>query len=135
MTNDHCWDKAADRAGQLDRPVLPEPDVRRRSPLAFRKEQAWPFVDGQVSVAKLAKQPFAAEGVGLGLGAVALAKCGPSTRGAQARIDAALAGHGCEGLEVFLRNARLDWVANLIDGFSAAHAGTMPVDLVEAATR
>jgi hypothetical protein len=34
-----------------------------------------------------------------------------------------------------LRNAGLDWAADLIDGFSTAHAGTMPMDLVEAAKR
>jgi type IV secretion system protein VirB4 len=71
----------------------------------------------------------------LGLGAVALALCGTSAPGTQARIDAALAEHGCEGFEAFLRNAGLDWAADRIDGFSTAHAGTMPMDLVEAAKR
>jgi hypothetical protein len=47
----------------------------------------------------------------------------------------ALAGHGCEGFEDFLRNAGPDWAADLIDGFSTAHAGTMRMDLMEAAKR
>ena len=51
----------------------------------------------------------------LGLGPAALALCGASDPAAQARIDAIVAEHGCDRLaEAFLRDAGLDWAAELM---------------------
>lgn len=51
----------------------------------------------------------------LGLGPVALALCGASDPAAQARIDAVLAEYGRDPFaEAFLRDAGLDWAAELI---------------------
>jgi len=51
----------------------------------------------------------------LGLGPVGLALCGSSDPAAQARIDAVLSGHGHDGFaEAFLRDAGLDWAADVI---------------------
>ena len=51
----------------------------------------------------------------LGLGPVALALCGASDPAAQARIDAILAEHGRDRFaEAFLRDAGLDWAAELM---------------------
>jgi type IV secretion system protein TrbE len=55
----------------------------------------------------------------LGLGPVALALCGSSDPAAQARIDAILAEHGhAHFAEAFLRDASLDWAADLAVEFS-----------------
>ncbi len=54
----------------------------------------------------------------LGLGPIALALCGSSDPAAQARIDAAIAEHGRDRFaEAFLRNAGLDWAADLAADF------------------
>jgi type IV secretion system protein VirB4 len=51
----------------------------------------------------------------LGLGPIALALCGASAPAAQKRIDAALGRSGREGFaEAFLRDAGLDWAAELL---------------------
>ncbi|MDE8652480.1 conjugal transfer protein TrbE [Novosphingobium album (ex Liu et al. 2023)] len=56
----------------------------------------------------------------LGLGPVALALCGSSDPAAQARIDAILAERGHEHFaEAFLRDAGLDWAADLAADFPA----------------
>jgi type IV secretion system protein VirB4 len=56
----------------------------------------------------------------LNLDAVALAFCGASDPGAQARIDAVLADHGTARFaEQWLREAGLDWAADLAADFSA----------------
>ncbi|QUT05563.1 conjugal transfer protein TrbE [Sphingobium phenoxybenzoativorans] len=54
----------------------------------------------------------------LGLGPIALALCGSSDPAAQARIDAAIAEHGRDRFaEAFLRDAGLDWAADLAADF------------------
>jgi type IV secretion/conjugal transfer VirB4 family ATPase len=54
----------------------------------------------------------------LGLGPIALALCGSSDPAAQARIDAAIAEHGRDRFaETFLRDAGLDWAADLAADF------------------
>ena len=54
----------------------------------------------------------------LGLGPVALALCGASDPAAQARIDAILADHGESAFAAhFLRDAGLDWAADLLADF------------------
>ncbi|WP_448659217.1 conjugal transfer protein TrbE [Sphingomonas sp. CJ99] len=54
----------------------------------------------------------------LGLGPIALALCGSSDPAAQARIDAMLAEHGRDRFTgAFLRNAGLNWAADLADQF------------------
>jgi type IV secretion system protein VirB4 len=54
----------------------------------------------------------------LGLGPIALALCGASDPATQARIDAQLAGHGAADFAArFLRDAGLDWAADLIPDF------------------
>jgi type IV secretion system protein VirB4 len=54
----------------------------------------------------------------LGLGPIALALCGSSDPAAQARIDSMLAEHGRNRFtEVFLRDAGLDWAADLSSAF------------------
>lgn len=61
----------------------------------------------------------------LGLGPVALALCGSSDPAAQARIDAVLAEHGCAGFAAgFLRDAGLDWAADLAADFPAPDLST-----------
>ncbi|MBV2147536.1 conjugal transfer protein TrbE [Sphingobium sp. AS12] len=61
----------------------------------------------------------------LGLGPVALALCGSSDPAAQARIDAILAEHGRSGFAAgFLRDAGLDWAADLAAGFPAPDLST-----------
>ena len=58
----------------------------------------------------------------LGLGPVALALCGASDPDSQKRIDAILAEHGSETFAAtFLNQAGLDWAADLLGRFSAAH--------------
>lgn len=60
----------------------------------------------------------------LGLDPVALALCGSSDPAAQARIDAILAEHGRDGFaEAFLRDAGLDWAADVV---AASHAAMAP---------
>lgn len=57
----------------------------------------------------------------LGLGPIALALCGSSDPVAQARIDAVLAEHGRGRFaEAFLRDAGLDWAADLAANFPAS---------------
>lgn len=57
----------------------------------------------------------------LGLGPVAFALCGSSDPAVQARMDVLLARHGRERfLDAFLRDAGLDWAANLAAGFDAS---------------
>lgn len=57
----------------------------------------------------------------LGLGPIALALCGSSAPAAQARIDAILAEHGRGRFaEAFLRDAGLDWAADLAADFPAS---------------
>ncbi|WP_296614685.1 conjugal transfer protein TrbE [Sphingomonas sp.] len=54
----------------------------------------------------------------LGLGPIALALCATSDPATQARIDAILAEHGRDGFtEAFLRDAGLDWAAELVAAF------------------
>ncbi len=54
----------------------------------------------------------------LGLGSIALALCGASDAGTQARIDALLAEHGAHTFAArFLESAGLDWAASLLAGF------------------
>jgi type IV secretion system protein VirB4 len=61
----------------------------------------------------------------LGLGPVALALCGSSDPAAQARIDAVLAEHGRAGFAAgFLRDAGLDWAADLAADFPAPDLST-----------
>lgn len=61
----------------------------------------------------------------LGLGPVALALCGSSDPAAQARIDAVLAEHGRAGFAAgFLRDAGLDWAADLAVNFPAPDLST-----------
>jgi type IV secretion system protein VirB4 len=57
----------------------------------------------------------------LGLGPITLALCGSSDPAAQARIDAVLAEHGHGRFaEAFLRDAGLDWAADLAADFPAS---------------
>ncbi len=61
----------------------------------------------------------------LGLGPVTLALCGSSDPVAQARIDAVLAEHGRSGFAAgFLRDAGLDWAADLAADFPASEPST-----------
>ncbi|WP_293699543.1 MULTISPECIES: conjugal transfer protein TrbE [unclassified Sphingopyxis] len=57
----------------------------------------------------------------LGLGPIALALCGASGAEAQKRIDALVAQHGAAAFAAeFLRDADLDWAADLLAGFPGA---------------
>ena len=59
----------------------------------------------------------------LGLGPVALALCGSSDPAAQKRIDSILAKHGRDGFaQAFLRDADLDWAADLAAHFPVPKA-------------
>ncbi|MHA6767461.1 conjugal transfer protein TrbE [Sphingobium ummariense] len=63
----------------------------------------------------------------LGLGPIALALCGSSDPAAQARIDAALAEHGRDRFtEAFLRDAGLEWAADLAADFPGPPAPQAP---------